>query len=211
MSSRALTGPKRMVVEIPSYNGEYDAGTGLWTGDNDWGGSGNAIFIDRFLDLSGYELDKLTLIVTGAGLQDPGKYTCSDPLVYFEVVDIISEGRITAAELIAALGDGSIPGMLATTNEFHEIKMGNYRLMSPNTNLLAGLLTTTQAGSFASGDPTTNSRLYVTRFVLASGPATPGATLTVPASRAILTGSVIEEPDLVYMQRLKRSYELQQL
>jgi hypothetical protein len=118
MSSRALTGPKRMVVEIPSYNGEYDAGTGLWTGDNDWGGSGNAIFIDRFLDLSGYEKE---------------------------------------------------------------------------------------------GDPTTNSRLYVTRFVLASGPATPGATLTIPASRAILTGSVIEEPDLVYMQRLKRSYELQQL
>ena len=63
-----------------------------------------------------------------------------------------------------------------------------------------------------SGQPTASGTLYMTRIIIPykDAPAVTD-TLTFPAVRYVAQGLATEEPEFVYLTRLKRSYELQQL
>ena len=72
---------------------------------------------------------------------------------------------------------------------------------------------------FESGEPTAADKLYCYRIVQIqadgllptdpSGGLTPGQSyISIPAARQLIAGRINEESELVYMQRLKRSYEL---
>ena len=99
---------------------------------------------------------------------------------------------------------------LSTTEDWIQITLGNYRLMSPNTTLLPNLLTSIRATTFGSGEATTVQKLWIYRVItiVEGGVPVPATTLEIPASRLIMPGVVMKEGDLSYMMRLKRSYEL---
>jgi len=65
-------------------------------------------------------------------------------------------------------------------------------------------------GNFSSLDPTAANKLWCYRVVRvnAAAPLAPARVLNIPASRFILVGTTIEEKELPYMMRLKRSFEL---
>jgi hypothetical protein len=64
-------------------------------------------------------------------------------------------------------------------------------------------------GGPGSGDPTAADKLFCYRIVsVISDDLGDGALAVIPAARQILNGYMDEETELVYMQRLKRSYEL---
>ena len=105
-STRALEGTRQLTQEIPPYQGEYLA-TNVWStlGNEGWdnSGLGNFISYETYFDLSGYELDDLTFIPTGVLVQDPGRFIASNATLDYEILDIVSQERLTPAEINAGL------------------------------------------------------------------------------------------------------------
>jgi hypothetical protein len=101
--------------------------------------------------------------------------------------------------------------MLGSSDDGTQIIFGQFRLMTHNANLtqLADTLHTEWAKDFSSGEPTAVDKLHCYRIVQVPG-AGDNASLYVPAARFYLTAVIAGEPDLEYLMRLKRSYELQQ-
>jgi len=207
-SSRALEGPRVLSKAIEALSSTY---TTEWSSDSGWISEGTSLSImnESYFDLSANELDDLTFAPSGGGLQDPGQYKSSNPTLAIAVMDIISQDKLTLADIETNIIANNAPGMPESKQDFTQIIMGNYRLMCPNLQLLPTLLQTISGGSFGSGEATAASRLWIYRVVtVVSGVLAPGDTLNVPAARFILPGVVMKEGDLSYMMRLKRSFEL---
>jgi hypothetical protein len=100
--------------------------------------------------------------------------------------------------------------MLGSTREAETILMGQFRFFTPNTFLTyPNYVQLERSQTFGSGDPTAADKLYCYRIVsVISDDLGDGALAIIPAARQILNGYMDEETELVYMQRLKRSYEL---
>jgi hypothetical protein len=212
MSERALTGPRRLTELIPSYFGLYsEAPLGFPLSDG-WYNEDlpNVIAYEAAIDLSGYELDKLTFYTQAGELQDPGRYVLQDaPACDVEVLDIVSQERLSLTEIDAQLLAGNVPGMMGTSEDFSQIILGSYRLMVlANTSANLEILSTIGGGSFGSGEPTAASRLWCYRIIRVNGTKTSGDELRIPSARFILQGIAAAEEELPYMMRLKRSFEL---
>jgi hypothetical protein len=209
-STRALEGPRRLTKEIPSFQGVYDV-TNVFPSMNGWYNDGltNLIAYETYFDLSGYELDDMTFVPTGVLLQDPGRYIADNATLDYEVLDIVSQEKLSLTNINAQLTLGNVPGMAGTTQDFTQIVAGNYRLMTQQTTTVAAdLLLTINGGSFGSGEPTAAAKLWVYRIIRVNGLKIPGNTLNIPGSRFVMNGTVIKEEELPYMMRLKRSYEI---
>lgn len=216
MSDRALLGPRRLMQDIPEYQGAY---TGVFPDYKGWASNGlpNALIYETYIDMSGLTLDDLTFVPRGAEVQDPGKYVydippttpTTYPVVDVEVLDIISQERLTLAAIDLNLILGNAPGMMETTEDFSQILMGNYRVMVvSNTSANAEILIPITGGTFGSAEATAASKLWCYRVVRVNGVKANGDGLKIPASRFIMAGTTIEEKELPYMMRLKRSFEL---
>lgn len=73
------------------------------------------------------------------------------------------------------------------------------------------IMTTNDAWSFGSGEPTATDFLYVYRYITVRKNL-PGPTdiMHFPTLRYVAVGIATDEPDHVYVNRLRRSFELQQ-
>ena len=216
--TRALTGPRQLTQMIPEYDGEM--GASEFPGFKGWiaSASSTLVYYETYFDLSGYALDDLTAIPIAAMLQDPGLYACDDTKVGMQVLDVISQERLRPGRVLNdMITDNNVPGMLMSANNFEQITFGNYRLFMGQKTFTdpAGLETVVylpaDSMQFGSGDAVTVEKLWCYRFVMARG-ATEGesSTIKIPASRFILNVNVVDEDELVYIMRLKRSYELDQ-
>jgi len=167
------------------------------------------------IDLGGLELAKETFFPVGSTIQDPGIYgNTSETTPAMAVIDMITDKLIDPSEVIdfAYLysNNGSMYGMLGNADDESTIVMGSYRFMTGNSNLTyAAMMRTEVSTSFSSGEPTPAAKLYCYRIIQpwVDGDTT---TISIPAARFYLTGVRDKEDDLVYMMRLKRSYELDQ-
>lgn len=217
--TRALTGPRQLTQMVPEYAGEM--GASEFPGYKGWIASPTTtiVYYETYFDLSGYALDDLTAIPVAATLQDPGLYSSTDSKVGLQVVDVISQERLRAGRVLNDLvTDNNLPGMMMSANNFEQITFGNYRLFMAQATFtgaeglaVGSVYLPADSKEFGSGDPVTVEKLWCYRFVMARG-ATEGQSseITIPASRFILNVQVVDEADLVYMMRLKRSYELDQ-
>jgi len=218
MSERALLGPRRLTTDIPEYQGTYD-GTRFpdykgWSAGAPAVGLPNALMYESYIDMGGLTLDDLTFVPQGIELQDPGRYIMEGfDTGDVEVLDIISQERLTLPEIDANLTLGNVPGMMESTEDFRQIIFGQYRgMLLANTSANVQLLSTVDGGLFGSGEATAAAKLWCYRVIRVNGsPATPkppGIVLNAPASRFIVVGTTVEEKELPYMMRLKRSFEL---
>lgn len=172
------------------------------------------------IDLSKMEMDAETLYPMGITVQDPGLYLNSDIINKSMIVlDLITTKEIDPSLIVNFSGlyiddlTGSMYGMIRSSDDATQIIFGQYKLMVHNQNLtgLPDTLHTMQAKDFSSGEPTAVDTLHCYRIVQIPGEGTPTSAFYVPAARFYLTAVIDTEPDLEYMMRLKRSYELQQL
>jgi len=213
MSDRALLGPRRLTNDIPEYQGIYDGVVfpdykGWSAGDP---GLSNALMYESYIDMGGLTLDDLTFVPQGIELQDPGRYIMEGfNTGDVEVLDIISQERLTLPEIDANLTLGNVPGMMESTEDFRQIIFGQYRgMLLANTSANVQLLSTVDGGLFGSGEATAASKLWCYRIMRVNGAGmAPGIVLNAPASRFIVVGTTIGEKELPYMMRLKRSFEL---
>ena len=207
MSARALTGDRILHQEVSNYVGTFNA---EWNGYGSWQTTGTGIYSEQYFDLSGYELDDLTLVPKFMQLQDGGNpYFAGPTVTTLHVFDIISQERLDPATFFLLAGTGNYPGSPDTTEDWSQILMLNKRFMTPQNEFTsANLMLPATSGSFGSSEPTAVAKLWCYRIIITGGTISPGETLEIPATRFVLGGTVIDEPDLEYMMRLKRSYEI---
>jgi len=210
MSDRALTGDRVLSLDVPHYVGAYVDGALQWPGDNGWRSTSTGIYHEQYFDLSGYELDDLTLVPKFMQLQDGGSpYLGGLGVSSLHVWDIISQERLDPSQFFIYSVSGDNPGSPATTQDWTQILMCNKRYMTGQTVFSsANLFLPATSGSFGSSEPTAVAKLWCYRIICTAGAVQPGDILQIPATRFVLGGTVIDEPDLEYMMRLKRSYEL---
>lgn len=212
-STRALTGSRIMHKPIPSCIATF-TGSNVWAATNGWETVSNkGLFYETYFDLSGYELDDLTLIPVATLLQDGMPYTTTsvDPVTQLAVFDVISQERLSPEEVIDAYGaTAEYPGSPGSTEDWTQILMCNFRLMSPQTDFaVSTLLLPATGGSFGSAEPTAVQKLWLYRIVRPAALDLSATTWSIPPTNFVLNAEIIEEPTLDYMMRLKRSYELQ--
>mgnify|MGYP006089364113 CR=1 FL=1 len=226
----------RLQANFTACNAGYNAATQAWTLQPDSAGDGwnlttaepapsiapgilgPIMWTVNTIDLAGLELAKETFFPVGSSIQDPMLYfNDSTTTAAMHVFDLITDKLIDpllAVQMTFIPGgnpfSGSNYGMMGEGNDATTIIMGSYRFKTGNTNLTyPQIMRTEQASIFSSGEPTAASKLYCYRIVIPLVDL--GVTIIgVPAARFYLTGVRDEEPDLEYMMRLKRSYELDQ-
>jgi len=209
------TTDRRLTALHPRLNATYNGAT--WDGLNGWSVldlAGTQFAHETVIDLSGYAMGSLTFFPTSVGIQDPGVYLVrgtSDPTFSgLQVLDIITSVPMDLSTVSSLQAQGAGPGMLASKYEFETILFGMYRFFSTNINIpYQNYVQLERSQRFDSGEPTAADKLYCYRIVnLAVSGLDPESRLSIPAARQLIAGVMGEESDLVYMQRLKRSYEL---
>jgi len=184
------------------------------------------------LDLSGYTQSDLTLGFRRSFTQTGGieyltwqTFDAEDEGILENV--IISSVPMNDAQLGAAFvscpgftpyNDPAVAIDWGNFNRTHIIH-GNFRYLFPNSTIGstafnakggAALMAITD-NEYSSLEPTAADCLYCYRILLVSDPGTALAgiaTVSLPPKRVILDAFTVEEPELEYMMRLKRSYEL---
>lgn len=206
-----ITSPNGMVwTLIPNQSPGWKEITGA-------GVPGGSFFVsESYIDLAGLAIDDKTVFFEAMTVQ-----TGSPPLLVgagaesnFRVYDFMTSIPInlvdftTTLQYIEGIGFGT-PGQQLNFENVHYARTQYYATDLDFNFTVPRQTSTHQHGSLGS---TASDRLYVYRIVYATMVLGPGATtisLTLPPARDLILADVKEEPDYVYMMRLKRSYDLQ--
>jgi hypothetical protein len=208
---------RRLEAMHPALYAQYQGGG--WTNLNGWQALSQMVLVhETSIDLSGYTRDALTFFPTGVGLQDPGIYRFSPAIIPglpelngLIVLDIVTSIPMDLLELATLMQvDNIAPGMIGSNYQFESILFGAYRFFTPNTQVAyPNYMSLERSERFDSGEPTASDRLYCYRIVhTIQQDLVEDNFVEIPAARQLIAGVISEEKDLVYMQRLKRSYEL---
>lgn len=162
------------------------------------------------IDIEGWTKEGLTAFFSNQYIQRDGPYTPAlvplagtDTLQARDYVIITDVPLELDAQMIHA-------GFLDDPSDYMTIKFGS-ALIYVQTTTSPIMMVQGDAWSFGSGQPTASSTLYVTRICVPfKFNATPADWLEFPALRYVAQGIATEEPEYVYLNRLRRSYELQQ-
>lgn len=211
-STRALTGNRLLHSNVPSTIATF-TGANVWAATNGWQTLANqVVYYENYFDLSGYELDDLTLVPTSIIVQDGLPYTTTNatPTTQMAILDIVSQEKLNMADIYANyIATYDIPGSPASKEDWTQMLMCNFKLLTPQTDFaLSTLLLPATNGSFGSSEPTAVQKLWMYRIVIPISTDLSDSTWAIPPTRFILGAEIIKEDTLEYMMRLKRSYEL---
>lgn len=213
--TRALTGERTLHMAIPEYIGTVAGG--VWPGYKGWnadylggGGSNKLCVYETYFDLSGYQMDDLTLIPMGGLVQAPGltngSITADGPI---QILDVISQQRLNADEVFTAMNLNNVPGMMAAPGDFQRIAFGQYRGMLGQATFTnptgQKIYSTIHSDTFGSGEPVGAQKLWIYRFII-TPTASNADTLIIPASRFILSAMIVRQKSKEYLTTLARSY-----
>jgi hypothetical protein len=197
-------------------------------------GTPSCAYFTGTIDLSGYAMDDLTFYPYASYLQEGGFWLYTQGAGVY-AYDILSSIPLDINEVILSMIGQATPGFiqlsfdtsLAVNQQNRDTVMhSQYRLMSRNIQFPGNYFLTPELDTIGSTlEPTAADRLYFMRIALvlqddnpspgdpsADPPIPPGnpfgVNLQVPGARIMVPGRMMKEPDLEYMMRLKRSYEL---
>lgn len=227
-STRALTGMRQLTKQIPYAHYSWDATkwipvTGPGTEKNVQGSGWKnipsiyncAIANESYIDLSGYELDDLTTVLRSVKVQDPGVYLFSGADKVFQVYDMLSTERLSELELGNIVNNHRVlimsgPGMPQGPLDRDQIPFGLYRMFTHNSSNLGlpELMINARTSRFGSGEPIAVQKLWVYRLVIMIDQPAGPQTITIPASTFVINAQIVQEDEIPYFFRLKRSYEL---
>jgi len=165
----------------------------------------------KYIDLSAWSNQELTTFTQGVDIQKqmiprkvPGT-TGFDTLTEF---DFITTRRLKDSELDgAAIFNNGAPGFGGNTTDLMEVIYGE-RMEYAENNAIDGTYVQISAETFGSGNPTAMNKLHWTRLIIAYTGSFDGGIIVWPTN-LIIQAMTVEEKDLVWMERLRRSYVLQ--
>jgi hypothetical protein len=174
-----------------------------------------AWLFETTIDLGGFTREDLTAFFANQSLQRASPYGVvgvpnpTGGLVMDDVV-VISDVPLDTTAWFAI--PFTTPGFLRANSDYMTIKFGQ-GVQLAQSSTTQGIMLQTDGYSFGSADPTAAAKLYCYRWVGVQkpAPASPGDLGVFPELRYIASGITDDEPEFVYLNRLRRSYELQQL
>ena len=170
-----------------------------------------------YFDIAGFSSEQLSTFVGGAGWQEADEWVMGPSASFsrarIKTWDILSKAKIDD-EALDRHGPGTssgvwhAPGFAGSNYNLEEIFAGRYRHLDFSTTITAGFNQTYEQ-VWGTGDATAGDKIYITRIVQLTGLALYGLeNLVVPPQNVIVPVSLVDEKDLVYMERLRRSYVL---
>ena len=206
-----ITSPNGAVFTIS------DAQSNGWEEVTGTGVPAGAFFVsEAYIDLAGMSKEEKTVFFEGMTVQTgmPPMLVGAGAESNFRVYDFMTSIPLdlvdftTSLQYLQGIGFGT-PNQQLNFENVHYART-QYFATDLDFNFTVPRQTSThQHGSLGS---TASDRLYVYRIVYPSMVLADGAStisLTLPPARHLVLAAVKEEPDYVYMMRLKRSYDLQ--
>ena len=203
-------------VNVTLYDGEWAFVTqgGGWEIVNPDSVAGMSYLVWRgYFDVAGWSREQISAFIQGAGFQQAES-------VYMNVLegDIGKEWCILSKAYIPDEAfDGTqhfmggnmwmAPGMAGSNYNLEEIFTGRYREYSFDAQ-------TTYSGNLSgqyiwgAGDATAGDKIYITIAMRIVGADVNGQMIGYPPTSVIVPAVLADEKDLVYMERLRRSYVL---
>jgi hypothetical protein len=99
------------------------------------------------------------------------------------------------------------PGLASSNYNLEEMVAGRCRSYVVDTSMPV-LPRVSTSSSWGVGDATAADRIYLTKAIWLGAAFLNGAYLVVPDGAYVVPTVLVKEPDLVYMERLRRSYVL---
>tara|TARA_R110000751_G_scaffold62467_1_gene128758 strand:+ start:243 stop:911 length:669 start_codon:yes stop_codon:yes gene_type:complete len=173
------------------------------------------LYWEGSIDLSAYVLKDLTWVTTQKDIQEPGNFELNFGTPQrIEVIEFISNTQFNKVRLQKIADDwetnNAVPGMMGSRINYENIIDGRWRQFSPDTTLATGSAVTMKASSFGSCEPSASETLYAYVMVKFDTQPDPLDSVFVPGRRFLLGGAAVEENEMSYVMRLRRSYVLQQ-
>lgn len=168
------------------------------------------------IDLAGLSSEERTLFFEANILQRPRSYMAPilSPVAGITLTDQIVVSSVPLEDYDTALLPHGYSGMFAgfnqSTDEFNQTLLGEGVQIVQNSTILQ-MLPVADSYSFGSNEPTAASKLYLYRWIILDQAGVPavGDNLNIPPVRYVGIGVSGKEDDLVYIERLRRSYEAQ--
>jgi len=161
-----------------------------------------------YIDLQGWTAQDLTTFVQGVDIQKsvlPLKTVGGQFDIIWEF-DILSTRKLSDVEL-TNIAFSNTPGFAPSTVDLMEVIYGErmqYGINATITNTFVQI----SGETWGSGNAVATDKLHWTR-VIALGNSAPTDAVTIYPANLVVQAMTVEEKDLVYMERLRRSFVLQ--
>lgn len=160
-----------------------------------------------YIDLAGWSEQELTMFTQAIDIQKcflSKNNGAAGSLPQVKEIDLVTTRKLTLAEITAL---STMPGFLGNTVDLMEVIYGLRRTLTFNTTM-AGEYFVADVETWGSGSATAMDKLHWTRIIQLEivGPA---AELFVYPTNLVVAAITVKEKDLVWMERLRRSYVLQ--
>lgn len=216
--------PFRLVDYFPGLRVEWLAASGKWeieAGPGTTGvwidagvvGDSNSFGWEAILDLSGFTLkEDKTAFFAAQTTQRSLPYAVNVPIGPGQPGVVLTDYMVVSD--IPILGGNVFRvnqmGFPADPSDFMSVKYATGSVWSQDNNL-PNTMIQTDSFSYGSADPTAAEKLWLYRVITVSKQgAVNNDEVTIPTMRYIAEGVASEEPEFVYLNRLRRSYEQQQ-
>ena len=159
-----------------------------------------------FIDLGGLEREALTFFLQSAQVVEPYPVLALGSRV--DVMDVFSKVEITDEDLNLTQFFDMIyaPGFNASVQDMEQVLWARSRTFYHDSGWsLADMQQVTHQSIWGEGLGTSASRLHLTRYVKVDDTEDK---VVIPPACFQCVGTAIEEPDLNYIMRLRRDYEL---
>jgi len=159
-----------------------------------------------YIDLGGLEREALTFFMQSAQVTESN--TLSGLGTGFQIVDLFTKVEITDDDLNLATQLGLVyaPGYNSSVQDMEQVLWGRIRGFYHDQGWTSDNLQQQYFQQvWGEGVGTSVSRLHLTRYVVVAGD---DAAISIPPACFQCVGTAMEEPDLTYIMRLRRDYEL---
>jgi len=163
-----------------------------------------------YIDLAGWSQQELTTFTQGVDIQKMNtslRGVTTQGMTNVYEFDILTTRSLTDTECSIADGTHFAPGYLPSTVDLMQVIYGER--MEYGVNQQIGFTYVQTSGeTFGSGNPTAMDKLHWTRIFVFFNNQTLDY-VTIMPSNLIVQALTVEEKDLVWMERLRRSYVLE--
>jgi hypothetical protein len=178
----------------------------------------NAFLATEEIDLQGITRQDLTMFFANNYTQRAAPYSCNLTVdsTYggVEIVDNMVVSDVPLKDIRNVPVSSIKAGFNVSPDDYMTLKLAEGVIFTQTSNA-PNTMVMTDSFSYASGDPSASDKVYLYRWIQIHTdfnlpPLPDGTTIVIPAKRYVGTGITTEEPELVWMMRLKRSFEIQE-
>jgi len=210
----------QLYKQIPGVTAQYRSeGTLLTQNGGGWEvirESANILVVAyrTYIDLAGWSRQDLTTFTQGIDIQKqhtPQRSLTATGMVTADGYDYITTRRLTNEEIdldnTAGAADNNLPGFIGSSVDLMEVIYGER--MQYAVNQTVGFSYVQVSGeTFGSGNPTAMDKMHWTRVFYIFAPVNLDG-LGIFPTNLVVQAMTVKEKDLVWMERLRRSYVLQ--